>query len=89
MGAVISVLYTVFLSPFVIGIARRMVKIPLVQKIKWIYVLIISGIVWLISLNNLGVDERGGGDEAAGPLSIITGSLVVASVTIMMMLKKK
>jgi hypothetical protein len=88
------VLTTVFLSPFVIGISRQMVrKIPLVQKIKWIYVLIISGIVWLISLNKLGLDTRPGSgsrhERKIHFLSIITGSLLVASATIMMMLKKR
>ena len=91
MGAIVSILYTVVVSPVVIGVCAMLRNMPVLQKIKWIYVLVISAIIWLIALSQAGFST--GPDERklskySMVISFITSLVVVASTTFLILFKK-
>ena len=90
MGAIVSILYTVVVSPVVIGVCAMLRKMPVLQKIKWIYVLVISAIIWLIALSQSGFST---GPESklskySMVISFITSLVVIASTTFLILFKK-
>jgi hypothetical protein len=91
MGAIVSILYTVVVSPVVIGVCAMLRKMPVLQKIKWIYVLVISAIIWLIALSQAGF-STGPGERKLSKysmvISFITSLIVVASTTFLILFKK-
>lgn len=82
MGALQSILMNIVTSPVVVFYCYQFRTLPLISRIKWFYVFIISLILWVLSLDKLAASPGPHYKENIWP-SVLVGVVLISSLTFM------
>jgi hypothetical protein len=86
MGAFISVLYTVFTAPVVIGVTFLLRRTAALQNLKSVKVMLISFILWLLFLSQVGFSvgpDALDGNWAAVPSYLSSVIFIMSGIMLM------